>query len=53
MPQFTHILNIEDKDKRLPSLTRSLEQKEPPQKKRKTPQEIFEKFKEKKNIKKK
>ena len=51
--QFIHPLNILDKEKKLPSLKKSLNQMEPPKKRRKEPSEIFEKFNKKNNISKK
>ena len=51
--QFIHPLNILDKEKKLPNLKKSLNQMEPPKKRRKEPSEIFEKFNKKNNISKK
>ena len=51
--QFIHSLDMLDKEKKLPSLKKPLNQMEPPKKRRKEPNEIFEKFNKKNNISKK
>ena len=51
--QFIHSLDMLDKEKKLPNLKKSLNQMEPPKKRRKEPSEIFEKFNKKNNISKK